>query len=97
MYLYFYASYIDEFFVFFYVFWIRESIPASHKFMTFTDDFETQSHVILYVTFTNFSCICPITMKFLLFLMFIGLEKSIPTIQKCVTFMDDLETQGHVT
>ena len=31
------------------VFWVRKSIPTSHKCVTFTDDLEIQGHVILYV------------------------------------------------
>ena len=54
------------------VFWVRKSIPTSHKCVTFTDDLETQGHVMLYVTFTNFGYACPKTMEFLLFLMFFG-------------------------
>ena len=64
--------------------------------MTFTDDLETQGHVMLYVTFTNFGCVCPRTMEFFLFLMYLWVRESIPTSHKCVTFTDDLETQGHV-
>ena len=49
-----------------------ESIPTSHKGVTFMDDLETQGHVMLYVTFTSFGCVCPRTMEFFLFLMFFG-------------------------
>ena len=51
---------------------VRESIPTSQKCVTFTDDLEKHGHVMLYVTFTNFSCACPRTMEFFLFLMFLG-------------------------
>ena len=54
------------------VFWVKESIPSSHKCVTFTDDLETQSHVIVYVTFNSFSCVCPRMMNFVLFIMFLG-------------------------
>ena len=40
--------------------------------MTFTDDLETQGHVMLYVTFTNSGCVCPRTMNFFFFQMFFG-------------------------
>ena len=53
------------------VFWVRKSTPTSHKCVTFTDDLETQSHVMLYVTFTNSGCVCAILMIFLC-LMFFG-------------------------
>ena len=46
------------------VFWVRESIRTSHKCVTFTDDLETQGHVILYKIFTIFGCVCPRTMNF---------------------------------
>ena len=46
-----------------YVFWVREFIPASLKCVIFTDDLETQGHVMLYVTFTNFGCAFPIAME----------------------------------
>ena len=46
------------------VLWVRESIPTSHKCVTFTDDLETQGHVILYVNFTDFGCVCPETIEF---------------------------------
>ena len=53
------------------VLWVRESIPTSHKCVSFMDDLETQGHVMLYVTFTNFGSVCPRTMIFL-FLMFLS-------------------------
>ena len=51
---------------------VRKSIPTSHKCVTSTDDFETLGHVMLYVNFTNFGCVCPRTMNFVLFQMFFG-------------------------
>ena len=36
-----------NFFWFLMCFWVRESIPTSHKCVTFTDDLETQGHVML--------------------------------------------------
>ena len=72
MYLCFCASYLDEFFFVFNVFWVREFIPTNHKIVTFTNDLETQGHVMMYVTFTNFGCVCPRTMDFFLFLMLLG-------------------------
>ena len=63
--------------------------------MTSTDDLETQGHVMLYVTFTNFGCVCAILMIFFVSDV-LWVRESIPTSHKCVTFMDDLETQGHV-
>ena len=77
------------------VFWVMESIPTSQKRVTFTDDLETQGHVMLYVTFTNFGCACPKTMDFFVSNVF-WVREFIPTSQKCVTFTDDLETRGHV-
>ena len=76
-------------------FLVKESIPTSHKCVTFTDDLETQGHLMLYVTFTNYSCVCPRTMNFFVSNVF-WVKESIPTSHKCVTFTDDLETQGHV-
>ena len=75
------------------VLWVRESIPTSHKCVTFTDDLEIQGHVMLYLTFTNFGSVCPRTMDF--FLVF-WVRESISNSHKCVTFTDDLETRGHV-
>jgi hypothetical protein len=46
------------------VLWVRESIPTSHKCVTFTDDLEIQGHVMLYLTFTNFGSVCPGTIIF---------------------------------
>ena len=61
-----------NFFCFLCAFRFRESIPTSHKCVTSTDDLETQGHVMLYVTFTNFGCACPKSKEFFLFLMFFG-------------------------
>ena len=73
----------------------QESIPTRHKCVIFTHDLETQGHVMLYVTFTNFGCVCPRTMEF--FVSNVSwVRESIPTSHKCATFTDDLETQGHV-
>ena len=49
------------------VFWVKESIPTSHKCVIFTDDLETQGHVMLYVTFINSGCVCLRTMEFFCF------------------------------
>ena len=54
-------------FFFYNVFWVRESIQTSHKCVTFTNDLETQGHVMLYVTFTNFGCACAKTMDLFCF------------------------------
>ena len=92
------AVLVQEEWIFFvsYVFWVREFIPTSHKCVTFTDDLETQGHVMLYVTFTNFGCACPRTMNFFFVANVFLVREFIPTNHKCVTFTDDLETRGHV-
>ena len=77
------------------VFWVRESIPTSHKCVTFTDNLETQGHVMLYVTFTKFGCACPKTMDFFVSNVF-WVRKFISTSHTCVTFTVYLENQGHV-
>ena len=73
-----------------------EFILTSHKCVIFTDDLETQGHVMLYVTFTNFGCACPWTMDFFFVSNVFWVREFIPASRTCVTFTNDLETQGHV-
>ena len=74
-----------------YVLWLREFIPTSHKCVTFTVDLETQGHMISYMTFTNFGCVCPKTMEFFFVFHVLWLREFIPASHKCVTSTVELE------